>query len=230
MRKKKNVLEDLINEDTENFILKKYNKDLKKCPPLKREEERQLMMDYKTNNNLIARQKLIMSNLRYVCTIVNSFKDKCEDLPLSDLIEEANIGLIEGIDKYDLNYDVKVITYASHQIRYRLSEYIEKNHRILFDKNLLVENCGDTGKLVDDTSTEELCLTNEAKIIIKNLLNNLDENDCDMIKMRYGIDYSDEYTLEDIGRKYGVTKERARVKINKIMRKLRVEALKSEVE
>ena len=66
---------------------------------------------------------------------------------------------------------------------------------------------------------------NEINGIIENLLNVLDDRERDMINMYYGRLYGEPYTLDEIGEKYGLTKERVRQIIEKAFKKIRSEAI-----
>ena len=214
-----------------------YFNDLKKYKPLKREEERELLHRYKENNDLVARQKLITHNLRYAFSLVNKYKDK--GVPMSDLIEEANCGLIESVDNFDISQDVKIITYARWRMEYYMQCAIERQNKIKTEE-LPEENEKQSYNDSDDDiiNTPSSCEQDEeadendifsettAKESVASIIGVLTEREDDFIRMYYGIvPYNKTYTYQEIGNKYGITKERVRQIIDKIMRKLRVEAL-----
>ena len=58
------------------------------------------------NGNLSSRNKLINSNLKYACSLANSYRGRGVDF--SELISEANSGLIESIDRFDTKQNVKL--------------------------------------------------------------------------------------------------------------------------
>ena len=118
--KKQNVI---VEED-----LTRYFNDLKRYKPLPRAEERQLMLRYKEENDIVARQKLITHNLRYAFSLVNKYKDR--GVSMADLIEEANKGLIQSIDKFDVNQDVKVITYAKWQMECNMKKAVKEKENL----------------------------------------------------------------------------------------------------
>lgn len=214
-----------------------YYRDLKQYKPLASDEEKRLLMEYRENNDLVARQKLITSNLRYAFSLVNKYKNR--GVPLADLLEEANIGLIESIDKFDIDRDVKVITYARWNMEYKINEAI-KEHNKLQQSDLpeeTDEQFSGEAELSDEFNNNsyinEAFLGEDEEIAKRNAVNDissiiqvLNERECDIIKMYYGINpYKKEYTYQEIGDKYNITKERIRQIIDKIMRKLRVQAL-----
>ena len=214
-----------------------YYHDLKKYKPLPSEEEKSLLREYRENNDLVARQKLITANLRYAFSLVNKYKNR--GVPLADLLEEANIGLIESIDKFDIERDVKVITYARWNMEYKIREAI-KEHDKLPESDLPEESdvqFSEEATLSDeydnDAYTNEAFLSEDNEMSRLNAVNDVDaiitvlnDRETDIIKMYYGISpYETECTYEEIGKKYNITKERVRQIIDKIMRKLRVQAL-----
>ena len=75
---------------------------------------------------------------------------------------------------------------------------------------------------IDDEITDR---ENETKHFINKMFAVLDERECDMINMYYGRLYGQAFTLEEIGDKYGLTKERVRQVIKKAFRKIRSEAI-----
>lgn len=74
-----------------------------------------------------AREKLITSNLRLVASVAKNFQGKgCE---LADLIQEGNIGLIDGIDRFDWEKGLKISTYCTWWIRQRIDRLISNQGR-----------------------------------------------------------------------------------------------------
>ena len=225
--KKQNVI---VEED-----LTRYFNDLKRYKPLPRAEERQLMRRYKEENDIVARQKLITHNLRYAFSLVNKYKDR--GVSMADLIEEANKGLIQSIDKFDVNQDVKVITYAKWQMECNMKKAVKEKENLKeegFPEGVMVNLNEDAlndneyvGVYENDAFSNETELERQNAIEdVNNIISILNEREADFIKMYYGINpYDKEYTYQEIGKKYNLTKERVRQVIDKIMRKLRVQAL-----
>lgn len=225
--KKQNVI---VEED-----LTRYFNDLKRYKPLPHAEERQLMRRYKEENDIVARQKLITHNLRYAFSLVNKYKDR--GVSMADLIEEANKGLIQSIDKFDVNQDVKVITYAKWQMECNMKKAVKEKENLKeeeFPEGVMVNLNEDAlndneyvGAYENDAFSNETEVERQNAIEdVNNIISILNEREADFIKMYYGINpYDKEYTYQEIGKKYNLTKERVRQVIDKIMRKLRVQAL-----
>lgn len=79
----------------------------------------------KDAGDLKAKKKLITSNLRLVISVARNFQNRGCDL--EDLIQEGNIGLIEGIEKYDHTKGFRLSTYACWWIRQKIDRYVANN-------------------------------------------------------------------------------------------------------
>lgn len=219
--------------------IKQYFNNLKNFKPLKKKDERVLLEDYLQNGNINARNILIQSNLKYACTLANSYRGK--GVELSELISEANNGLIESIDKYDLSKNVKVITYAKWWIIQRLNNCVVSNYKALTDdlptdhekQHSDINNdehiSHHTTKECEHFIADEIDNENnlELKQTISELLDCLNERERDFVEMYYGINGS-YYNLEDIGNMYNITKERTRQIIEKSLLKVRSNAMLME--
>jgi RNA polymerase primary sigma factor len=90
-------------------MIELYINDIKKYPPLKREEEERLIALAKAGDRA-SYEKVINSNLRFVFQIAKSYQDRGVDL--EDLIAEGNTGLIKAFDRFDQTKGIKFISYA----------------------------------------------------------------------------------------------------------------------
>lgn len=103
-----------------------YLRYAKDDTPLTIEEERKVMQRYKRGDQE-ARRRLIESNLRFVIKMALGYRG--QGIPLSDLIQEGNLGLIEALRKFDTDKGVRLITYASWWIRLYIQRAIEQKSR-----------------------------------------------------------------------------------------------------
>ena len=224
--------------------VKSYMKNIKPFTALKKDEEHKLLVAYKQNNDLEARNKLITSNLKYTCKLANQYRNR--GIPFSHLISEANAALMYAIDKFDETQDVKLMSYAKWWIMRKMDMLIEEKNKMpedelptehddqLLDDNVdFYQEYGNSSEyeniaFVEDEILEE---KNDNNIMISQLLANLSDREVDIIKMRFAIgDYEKEYTLEEIGDKYNLTKERVRQIMEKAFTKMRSYAMMLDVK
>ncbi len=126
-----------------------YFNDLRKCPPMSREDERAMAaamtalreehesllaahgdtVDTRRVGRALAdvRRKFASANLRLVVKIAGQYADG--KLPLADLIQEGNIGLMIAVDRFDYTRDVRFCTYAAWWIRHRIGRTIANHGR-----------------------------------------------------------------------------------------------------
>lgn len=109
-------------------IIRAYLKDIGKYPTLSEEEEKKL--GYKIlEGDEFARKTLIERNLRLAVSVAAQYIGK--GLDYSDLIQEANYGLMNAVDRYDVTLGYRFSTYAIHWIRQRVTRAIQNNSRTI---------------------------------------------------------------------------------------------------
>ena len=109
-------------------ILRIYFREIARFPVLAKEEERSLAHDM-ANGQDGARERLIVCNLRLVAKIAQEYADT--SLPLIDLIQEGNIGLIEAVDRFDVERGYRLSTYAAWWIRRAMLKAITDYSRLI---------------------------------------------------------------------------------------------------
>ena len=102
--------------------LSKYLAEIKKFPMLNAEEEYMLAKSWKDSGDLKSAQKLVTSHLRLVAKIAMGYKGY--GLPVSELVSEGNIGLMQAVKKYDPEKGFRLATYAMWWIKASIQEYI----------------------------------------------------------------------------------------------------------
>lgn len=105
-----------------------YLKEIRKYPLLSFDEEIDLSKRIQ-EGDLCARKKLIESNLRLVVTIARKYVTP--DLPLLDIIQEGNLGLITAVQKYEFSYNVRFSTYACWWIQQAITRSIANKRRLI---------------------------------------------------------------------------------------------------
>jgi RNA polymerase sigma-32 factor len=93
------------------------------------EEEQELARDLHHNGNLDAARKLVMAHLRFVVHIARSYNGY--GLPLGDLVQEGNVGLMKAVKRFDPDKGVRLVSFAVHWIKAEIHEFILKNWRIV---------------------------------------------------------------------------------------------------
>ncbi|HSG97410.1 MAG TPA: RNA polymerase sigma factor RpoH [Woeseiaceae bacterium] len=98
-------------------------------PVLSKEDERALAYRFRDEEDLDAARELVMSHLRFVVHIAKGYTGY--GLPLNDLIQEGNVGLMKAVKRFDPEYDVRLVSFAVHWIRAEIHEFVLKNWRIV---------------------------------------------------------------------------------------------------
>src|SRR5690625_1451759 len=106
-----------------------YLQGVNTIPVLTAEEEQVLAEDLYYRNDLDAARRLVMSHLRFVVYIARSYNGY--GLPLSDLIQEGNVGLMKAVKRFDPERGVRLVSFAVHWIKAEIHEYILRNWRIV---------------------------------------------------------------------------------------------------
>jgi RNA polymerase sigma-32 factor len=106
-----------------------YLQAVNAAPVLSAEEEHQLAVRYHDENDLDAARQLVVSHLRHVVKVARGFTGY--GLPLTDLIQEGNIGLMKAVKSFDPYRGVRLVSFAVHWIKAEIYDYVLKNWRIV---------------------------------------------------------------------------------------------------
>ena len=106
-----------------------YLKAVNALPGLSADEERRLARRYRRYNDLDAARQLVLAHLRYVVRVARGFAGY--GLPLADLIQEGNIGLMKAVKHYDPARKVRLVSFAVHWIKAEIYDYVLRNWRIV---------------------------------------------------------------------------------------------------
>jgi RNA polymerase primary sigma factor len=255
--------------------VEKYLSEIGKNDTLSSEQEAQLARRIK-QGDLDALETLVNANLRFVVCVAKQYQN--QGLPLSDLINEGNLGLIRAAKKFDESKGFKFISYAVWWIRQSIMQAIIEQSRIIrvpinkvgtftkiskafqsFEQEYqrepsvdeLAEQVGVSREDVDDyfkntvptlstdtrfdesssladtlSSSEEM--TPEQSLMKKNaeaqlisLLQHLSDREAEIVTSYFGLHGKDPMTLEEIGQKFGLSRERVRQIKERSMQKLK---------
>ena len=106
-----------------------YLNQLRETPLLSKEEEQVLFKRLHSSDDLDAARKLVMAHLRFVVHVAKTYKGY--GLPLIDLIQEGNIGLMKAVKRFDPEKNVRLLSFAIYWIRAEIHEFVIKNWRIV---------------------------------------------------------------------------------------------------
>ena len=109
--------------------IESYLSSVHAIPILTKEQEQELALKLYEEDDLDAARQLVIHHLRFVVHIARSYQGY--GLPLGDIIQEGNVGLMKAVDKYDPHRGVKVVSFAVHWIKAEIHEYILKNWRLV---------------------------------------------------------------------------------------------------
>lgn len=109
--------------------LESYIHAIHAIPVLKAEEERDLAHRLREDNDLESAKQLILHNLRFVVKVARGYNGY--GLPLSDLVQEGNVGLMKAVKRFDPTMNVRLISFAVHWIRAEIHEFILRNWKIV---------------------------------------------------------------------------------------------------
>ncbi len=109
--------------------IESYLQAVSNIPVLDQDDEQALARRLRDDADIEAAQKLILSNLRFVVHVARGYSGY--GLPLADLVQEGNIGLMKAVKRFDPDVGVRLISFAVHWIRAEIHEYILRNWRIV---------------------------------------------------------------------------------------------------
>ncbi|MEB4590619.1 RNA polymerase sigma factor RpoH [Candidatus Thiothrix sp. Deng01] len=109
--------------------LESYIHAIHSIPVLEAEEERELAERLRYAGDLEAARQLILHNLRFVVKVARGYSGY--GLPLGDLVQEGNVGLMKAVKRFEPEMNVRLISFAVHWIRAEIHEFILRNWKIV---------------------------------------------------------------------------------------------------
>ena len=263
--KNSNPAKNEVIEASKDDALKIYLREIADYPQLTFEEEKKLAQAIEQGDTE-AKKRLIQANLKLVVTVARK-AIHMSSLPIIDLIQEGNLGLMIAAEKYNYRLGYRFSTYATWWVKQSMFKAIsEQSHCMKIPvyiqetlskfskvKSQMEQEVNDTVKTEDVAKKMNIApdkiemflsaytktisienglerndgkelnvadiLADDSTLIsenveyqslrddINNVISTLKEREQEVVKMRYGLDDSDRYTLEEIGNLYGVTKE-----------------------
>jgi RNA polymerase sigma factor (sigma-70 family) len=225
----------LLNKEQEqhvfrkmNFLKHKLHKLQEALDPAKTTVEELRRAEELKRDIRSCRDRLINCNQRLVYAQAKQKLALGENI--DDLVSDGNLSLMRAVEKFDYGRGNKFSTYATWAIMKNFARSIPdaKTHkqRYMTGHDELFEAKAD----VRGDEQEALALADAARARVNRLLEHLDARTREVIRMRTGLDGSEEMTLEQIGQHFGITKERVRQINVRGMKMLREWAAKENVE
>ena len=270
-------LEAYEDDGSSPDLIKLYLNDLRKSSLLSPEEEKALARRILRGDE-DARTRMIESNLRLVVKIAKKYLFR--GLPLSDLIEEGNIGLIKAVERFSPDKRSRFSTYAAWWIRQSIEralanqahiirlpmhissdlnklarivrslfnqlkrepsneevarvmklkpDYIEGLKKVVYRTYSIESPIGKgtdyslKNTIRDQDSDRPISLLEDIERFekVSSWLEQLNEQEKSIIVLRYGLDDGEPQTLQAIGKRFGVTRERVRQVESKALEKMR---------
>lgn len=106
-----------------------YIQAVNRIPVLSFDEEQSLARSYRDTADLDAARQLVLAHLRFVVHVARGYSGY--GLPLADLIQEGNVGLMKAVKRFDPDVKVRLVSFAVHWIRAEIHEFILRNWRIV---------------------------------------------------------------------------------------------------
>ena len=267
-----------------DYALRSYLREISETPLLTPQEEVELAARIQAGDEA-ARDRMIRANLRLVVKIAKDYDGM--GLPLLDMINEGNIGLMRAVERFDPTKGAKLSTYAAWWIKQaikrglanqgktirlpvHLVDRVAKIRRtaIKLHEELgreptdaeIAEVLGMTAERVtelitasyrpasldaplgEDGETQLQDVVRDENVqtayedfeqqtrheMIRELIGQLDERELTIVRFRFGLDGGSERTLEEVGERFGVTRERIRQIQNSALNKLRKMMMKRD--
>ena len=218
------------------FIIKLFKKD-NIClflgstdilpPPLSNEEEIKYLTLAK-EGDISARNKLIEHNIRLVVFLAKKYDNTGENL--EDLVSIGSIGLIKGINTYKMDKNIKLATYCSRCIANEILMSLRKNKKrkteISFEDALNYDAEGNELHLEDILGTDEDIVYKEFenkvdKRALELELNSLNNRERLIMKLRYGLNNTEEYTQKEVASMLGISQSYISRIEKKVIKKLK---------
>lgn len=206
-------------------LVGQYIRDVRnlKLNLLSADEEQELAKRIQ-EGDLSARNRLVEANLPFVLKIAGKYSRYCKKFSLTDLIEEGNLGLIRAAEKFDPSLG-RFLTYARFWIAVRVSNFVTNR-----EEKMLNEDCHKKGDdegigILLGISSERDDIADFEKLeqfqyLAKKLLSNLRGRERKIVAMYFGLEDGEPHTLEEVGKTFGITKQRVKQIVSRALEDL----------
>ena len=201
--------------------IRMYLREIRDVELLSPQRERELARRIQEGDER-ARAEFIRANLRLVVSVAKRYQGR--GVPLDDLIQEGNIGLMRAVEKYDYTRGYKFSTYATWWIRQTITRAIGSMEPVSLDTPVGDGDDATLSAFVEDREAEDPDMAVFADLrsgAIRKALGTLNSREREVLCYRYGLFDGQNYTLEQVAKKYGLTRERVRQIEKRALAKLR---------
>lgn len=251
---------------------------------------RELLTSYKVNKDINARNELITNNMGLIYTAAKKRTNLNSSFTFEDLVQEGVIGMIKGIEKFDLNKNTSFSTYIYYWITHQMDRAIMNNGRLIRLPAHICEKVNQINQIEnenqslnkeispkciheevkmnekqyndinyyrktyysfvslnttmnldnedsyvelqdfipsDEPSIEEITVEEDLKENLNKALNTLSPREKEILELRFGFNDNEPKTLEEIGEKYHLTRERIRQIESKAINKIKCSSNKN---
>jgi RNA polymerase primary sigma factor len=217
-----------------------YLREIGKLPRLTVDEERDLGARIQRERDEAAISRLVESNLRFVVSYAKRYRGL--GVSFLDLIHEGNLGLIEAAKRFDPGRNVKFITYAVWWIREAMMHVLSEQTRAfsfppklfsvlgtgVYDVSLNEPVTPDGSRRLGDTLPQDRVPPVEQEMIrqadldeLTAALSDLDGKEREVVRLRFGLEDDEPRTLQEIGDRMRLSRERVRQIESRAKEKLR---------
>jgi RNA polymerase sigma-32 factor len=181
-----------------------YIHQVNQVPLLTAEEEFAYAQRFRTEGDLDAARSLVLAHLRYVVRVARGYLGY--GLPLSDLIQEGNIGLMKAVKRFDPSLGVRLVSFAVHWIKAEIHEFVLQNWRIVkvattkaqrklfFNMRQMKKRLGWMNREEVDAVAKDLGVPREEVLVMEQRLNAMDAS--------YDIDSADDEEVKSVPARY----------------------------
>ena len=211
-----------------NFLKHKAHKIQEAIDPTRTKVAELRKLDHLREDAVEVRDLLINCNQRLVYSQAKRHLGTGE--AIDDLVSDGNVSRMRAVEKFDYARGNKFSTYATWAIMKNFARSIpdEKTHKQRYMTGH--EDLFDGKADIRTDEQEVVAAADAARHRVNQLLEHLDARTREVIRMRTGLDGSEEMTLEQIGQHFGITKERVRQINVRGMKQLREWAAKENIE
>ncbi len=221
-------------------LFDRYLRDIGREPLLSREEEARLARLSREGDSA-ARHRLVSANLRFVVSVARHYQGR--GLPIADLVNEGNLGLMQAAERFDESRGVRFVSYAHWWVRRAILEALRREsrprsggensrHPISLD-----EPIGSHGSsTLQEVLADERQVPPEGRLLRRAMRRSLDaslidlpEREREVLRRYFGLDADRPESLSAIAADLGITRERARQLKDRGLARLRAHARRHDL-